>query len=58
MLNKNVCDLATGDSNGKQKLIGLINRVMDMRRGAADALAAAAPAVNAGAAAAVEDEDL
>ena len=37
MFVKNVTDLATGDQNGKQKLIRFIERVIDRRAGAAEA---------------------
>ena len=35
---KNVTDLATGDQNGKQKLIRFIERVIDRRAGAEEAV--------------------
>ena len=38
MFIKNVTDLATGDQNGKQKLIRFIERVIDRRAGAAEAV--------------------
>ncbi len=38
MFIKNVTDLTTGDSNGKQKLVRFIERVIDRRVGAAEAV--------------------
>ena len=40
---KDVTELATGDQNGKQKLIRFIERVIDRRAGAAEASAASQP---------------